>query len=126
MLEWIAAVVQLCQSAVATGKTLIEWKESLLSERERDLLLSAAKDGIFYLSRSDRHGRFVWSHGKQFVDDDPAVTAHYLDAFLKLCSRGLIIHQHNECFRLTGTGFDIARGLVVTIDANTAALIRDH
>jgi len=112
MLEWIAAVVELCNLALAGGKTLREWAASSLTEREREILASAAESGIIIASSSDQTGRFIFTYTRKFFDlNDPAVAAHYLDAFLALCERGLIIHQSGTTFRLSGKAFDIARSL---------------
>lgn len=108
-LDWIMAIAQLCQTAVAAGKTLIDWKDSALSEREKELLRSAAQDGMFHTACSDWYGRHVVTSKRAFGESDPAITAHYLDAFIGLCEKGLIIHQAGTAFRLTGKGFDLAR-----------------
>ena len=111
MLEWIMAFVKLCETAIATGKALQAIQEDQITVKERELLRSAADDGLFHLSYGDLTGKCVWTSTKQFTKDDPAVTAAYLDAFMRLCDRGLIVHQHAELFRLTGQGFEIARRL---------------
>ncbi|HEY2414704.1 MAG TPA: hypothetical protein VGI40_20835 [Pirellulaceae bacterium] len=107
------AIVQLCRSGLAAGKTLKSWHDSALNERERELLVSASRDGIFHLGQNDFDGRFVATNSHEFTDpNDAAVTAHYLDAFISLCERGLILDQNgDDLFRLTGQGFDIGRKL---------------
>lgn len=113
MLDWIMAIVQLCREGIAAGKTLKEWRESQLTDREKELLRAAAKDGLFHLLCDDASGRHVLTATREFSSQsDPAITAHYLDAFIRLCSRGLVIDQGEELFRLTGQGFDLARELV--------------
>ena len=111
MLEWIMAIAELCNRSIAAGKTIATMTDALLSHREKELLISAQLDGMFHAMQSDINGRFVWTSTREFTDQDPAVTAHYLDAFIRLCNRGLVIHQTEEVFRLTGQGFDIARKL---------------
>jgi hypothetical protein len=111
MVDWIMAFVQLCHNAVAAGKFLIEWRANQLTDREIELLRTAAEEGMFQLAYSDHDGLAVLIGNKSFTDTDPAITAKYLDAFMRLCDRGLIIHQDEREFRLTGQGFDLARSL---------------
>lgn len=111
MLEWVGPFIQLCQAAIATGKTIKSVAESALTEKEKELLRSAAEQGIFILSYADQCGRFVFTYKDKFIDTDPAVTAAYLDAFMRLCDRGLIGHERDKTFRLTGQGFELARKL---------------
>ncbi len=103
--------ISLCNGAIATRKIFDQWRANQLTEKERDLLASAAEAGIFILAASDQSGRFVMSYTREFIDSDPAITAKYLDAFLRLCDRGLVQHQGGKTFRLSGQGFDIAREL---------------
>ncbi len=109
MTEWIMGLTQLCAAAVAAGKTLKEWKANQMTDRERELLSAVAEQGNFILSHSDQCGKFVKAGAKTFIDTDPAITAKYIDAFTRLCDRGLIDHQNGNIFRLTGHGFDLAR-----------------
>jgi len=113
MLDWIMAIVELCRAGLAAGKTLKDWHESALNEREREILISASKDGIIHLGQNDFDGRFVATNSREFTDpEDAAVNAHYLDAFISLCNRGLVLDQNGESvFRLTGQGFDLGRKL---------------
>lgn len=113
-LTWIMAIVQLCQQAVATGKTLVSWIPEQLDERERELLIAASHDGLIYLGENDRDGRHVMVHGILYTSpQDAATAAYYVDAFVSLCNRGIIMDQpgSGNKFRLTGKGFDLARGL---------------
>lgn len=109
--EWISAIVALADTAIASGKSLLALPGSQLAERDRELLSSAAGDGQFVVLHSRSEGRYVETAKRRFTDDDPAITAKYLDAFLRLCELGLLIHQNGCTFRLTGQGFDIARKL---------------
>lgn len=109
--EWIMAFISLCQAAIASGKVLVKVKDSQLTVMEKELLRTAADDGQFHLAYDELVGRHVFTNTREFTADDPAVTAKYLDAFTKLCSQGLVVHQHEEIFRLSGQGFDIARRL---------------
>jgi len=79
--------------------------------RPSNALRSAADAGRFDLAYDQLSGKHVCTTAREFTDADPAVTATYLDAFMRLCERGLVVHQHEELFRLSGQGFRIARRL---------------
>lgn len=112
MMQWFMSVKELCNVALATGKTIKTISESVLTQRERELLRSASEDGIFQLACNDIDGKFVFTSKREFTNSqDSAETAHWLDSFVRLCERGLVEHQQGEVFRLTGQGFDIARKL---------------
>lgn len=112
MLEWIVPLATLCNHALSIGKTLKEWHVSALSTREKELLREAAKNGQFQLVQNDFDGKYVVVDGREFTSpDDRAVAAHYRDAFTSLCDRGLIYHEGDVVFSLTGQGFDLARKL---------------
>lgn len=117
MLEWVMPLAQLCNNALSIGKTLKEWHVSALSDREKDLLRSAAKDGQFTLAQNDFDGKYILVESREFTSpDDRAVAAHYRDAFTSLCDRGLIYHEGEDVFSLTGKGFDLARKLAADTD----------
>lgn len=109
--ECVMSLCGLCERAIAAGRTVRRVLARRLSQRERALLVEAADDGVFFVVKSDAFGVHVASSGRQFAEQDPSVTAHYVDAFTSLCARGLIIPQGGRKFRLTGQGFDLARGL---------------
>lgn len=114
--NWIMSIIALCNSAIATGRTVARLSEAMLNKRQKDLLIAASHDGIFQVVYGDRYGKYVFTNSKVFASsDDPAETAHNLDAFIKLCAEGLVEHQDGEMFRLTGQGFDIARKLARSI-----------
>lgn len=108
---WIMVFAKICETALSLGKTLKEWKAAELTDREKDLLRAAATDGQFHLLCNEDDGKHVFTQARQFAGDDRAIAAHYLDAFTSLCNRGLIVHQYDDVFQLTGQGFDIARDL---------------
>lgn len=110
MLEWIMSIASLCNTALSTGRTLKKWHESRLSARERELLKAAADDGRIQLLENDMDGRFVFAGNREFTSsEDAAIAAKYIDAFIRLCRRGLVMHMGDNMFRLTGQGFDIGR-----------------
>lgn len=60
-------------------------------------------------------GTWIRVGSKDFIDEieprDPAVAAHYMDAFRSLCERGFVLHEGDKLFVLTGIGFDRARSI---------------
>lgn len=77
---------------------------------ERELLVAAAIDGLFHIIERQMGSYVLASKGKMFSDQhDPAVAARYLEAFHRLRDRGLVVFEVGQMYRLTGTGFDLAR-----------------
>jgi hypothetical protein len=87
------------------------WKDDQLTEPEKELLILAdAEEGFLYVISTNETGEFVQIGRKSFLDDkEPAVRARALEALEKLFRRGLIRHEGDSLFCLTGTGFDKAR-----------------
>ena len=111
-LELITTLISICKSAIAAGHGLKALANDQLSEREIEILTSGADGGLFQIIRANSVPLlFCNSSGESFSDTDPAVAAHYLEAFRKLCHRGYVVPCDNELFQLSGTGFDIARDL---------------
>ena len=82
-----------------------------LSSEEKDVLIAAAKTGRILLMRIDIHGEWVRAGETDFIQTaDPAFAAKYLEAFYRLINRGLVMAE-DGAFRLSGTGFAVARGL---------------
>jgi hypothetical protein len=50
-----------------------------------------------------------------FDQNDPAISAAAIEALQSLIARGFVRHENGPLFRLTGTGFAIARKLKTTI-----------
>ncbi len=115
MIDIIASLITLCQTALSTGKFIERYKKKKLSDEERELLIAAAQQGTFHiLSVNEIPGAWVRAGGKDFPDTeagDPAVAAGYLEAFRNLCKRSYIVHEGKCLFMLTGTGFEKAREL---------------
>jgi hypothetical protein len=83
-----------------------------LSEPEKEVLIECAQDGELCILTVDAFGSWLRASKKDFFDrTDPAIQARYLEAFESLCKRGYVRHEAGFLFRLTGTGFEMARKL---------------
>jgi hypothetical protein len=93
--------------AIVRGKK----KEVPLSSEEKEVLIAAAKTGKMLLMRVDIHGEWLRAGGTDFFQrEEPAFAAKYLEAFRRLSHRGFVVTE-SGAFRLSGTGFAVARGL---------------
>lgn len=90
-----------------------EYRARAFTEYERALLVAAADSGDFYLLTAQQlPAPIVRAGAATFSDNnDPAVAAHFRDAFKSLIRRGYIEHDAGQHFTLTGEGFDKARSL---------------
>lgn len=120
MLEYAGFLLEVCRSAVKAGKAVMDWLPDKFSSEERELLIAAAQCGKFELHHQEGAGVSVLSDGQPFPAGasgmelaDPMLVAIYLEAFTSLCQKGLIVPESvsNGDFRLTGTGFKLARKL---------------
>ena len=109
----ITAIIAICKTALDGGtKIYAAIRARSLSDRERELLVHASRDGDFYVLRTNMHGSWVRAGTTDFFDlSDRAHQAYYLDAFRSLCQRGFVHHEGGHLFRLTGAGFAKARDL---------------
>jgi len=112
----IVALAALCKLAIDGGnKILEEYKKRKLSEAEKELLITAAKDGEFLIMHVDGPPDWIRVGKKDFgfvpPDGDPAIAAKYQDAFKNLCKRAYIEYDTGILFRLTYAGFEKAREL---------------
>ena len=83
-----------------------------LSQEELELLECAAEQGQIVILSTQQTGEFVSAGSEHFLlDEDPAMAARYLEALDSLCRRGLARHEVEVLYRLTGTGFKIARAI---------------
>jgi hypothetical protein len=113
MIDVVASLVSLCKLAVEGGKIYEEFKRRKLSDAEKELLVTTAEDGEFYIMQVEEAPVWVRAGGKDFMDaDDPAIAAKYTEAFKSLCKRSYIEPDHGNLFRLTSEGFKKARKLV--------------
>jgi hypothetical protein len=83
-----------------------------LSDKEKELLISASKKGEYILIEVDK-GEWIRVNGvKDFQDDnDPAYAELFRDAFNSLIEKGYIRHDGGILYKLTGSGFELARKL---------------
>ena len=92
------------------GKGLWKVFANRFSIAELDLLRAAALKGELLILHVEHLGDWVRVEKKDFIDErDPAVAARYREALMKLTGRGLVHTSEGRLFRLTGTGFDLAR-----------------
>ena len=89
-----------------------EVQKRAFSEPERELMLTAAKSGEFYIMSVEEISAWVRVERKDFCDiSDTAISTKYTDAFKSLCERGYIQHVNGMLFKLTNSGFEKARQL---------------
>lgn len=83
-----------------------------LTHEEQDILAHCAERGEIWQIHVDMFGDWVRSGKMDFFNQqDLGYNAIYNEALDRLCSRGLVKHEGGLLFRLTGTGFRIARSL---------------
>lgn len=72
-----------------------------LSHQAREILDAARNRGEVFLLRSASSGKWVASGSRHFLDPrDPSVTEAYLDGFQELQSKGLLVHDSGNHYRL--------------------------
>jgi hypothetical protein len=82
-------------------------------KEERELMIEASDRGEFYLRKSDSVGTWVAVHQKDYLNvNDPSVQAIYREAFDSLCRKGYIRQEGGILWKLTGSGFLMAKELV--------------
>jgi hypothetical protein len=83
-----------------------------LSDSERAILTACKERGEIRILSVDGYGEWVRADSKDFFEPkDLAHNAQYLEAFHKLVARGFATHEAGFLYRLTGSGFAIARKL---------------
>ncbi len=102
----VAEIIATVTGKQAAGKET----EAKFSTEEKELLIAAAKDGVFHrISVQEIPGYWIRTGVENFVDEnDPVYAAKYLEAFDDLCQRGMISHN-DGLFKLTVSGFEKAR-----------------
>lgn len=106
MLQLIYSVVK---DLASGGK---KWRSRQLSQEEKVILAHCAERGEICQLHADGFGDWVRSGTKDFFNqNDLGYNAIYNEALDRLCSRGLAKHEAGHLFRLTGTGFRIARSI---------------
>lgn len=83
-----------------------------VTQEEKDILGYCAKRGEIWRLHADMFGDWVRSGDHDFSNqNDLGYNAVYNEALDRLCGRGLVKHDGGDLYRLTGTGFKIARSL---------------
>jgi hypothetical protein len=95
---------------------LLKKLKGKLSKEEKEILITASEVGTIIIVNTDQVGKImIVGSGKDkarfFKQDDKAYTARYIEALDNLCIRGLFKKESEKLFKLTGTGFEIARKL---------------
>lgn len=115
----VTSLVAVCQLVLSGGnKAIKEIAKKKLSDTEKELMMTAAKDGEFYVLSADGVPSWLRVDKKDFCDiktQDPAISTKYMYAFKNLCERGYIEHDGGILFRLTHPGFEKARQLAKQI-----------
>lgn len=85
---------------------------SRLTEDEKMILTNALPTGDIYMMRAGQVGDFVRSGRFDFLDpSDQALQSRGVEALDRLMQRGLVRHERNQLYKLTGTGFERASEL---------------
>jgi hypothetical protein len=94
-----------------------------LSSEEIELLIAAEpNNGELFVFKSDEEPPFILAGAHQFRDpSDRAVAAMHLEALRSLISSGLLRHEGDSLYELTGSGFMKARELMRLRDSSDAA-----
>ncbi|MEI7733025.1 MAG: hypothetical protein WCO56_25865 [Verrucomicrobiota bacterium] len=89
--------------------------KSHITPKQKEILIHAADKGDLFIIVVNGFGKWVRS-GEQTLgsNDDPAINAAYIEEFDSLIARRFIEHQKGHYYRLTGKGFNRARGLKET------------
>lgn len=102
------------QALLAVGALVETAAHARLSPAEIEILRNVPSDGTIVL-QDFQVGPYLdlglTTAPPDLNDYDPAGAAHYLDAFESLQRRGLVRHEGNTLYRLTGRGFDLRKGL---------------
>ncbi len=103
----------LCNSSIANGRSLKKWKLHQLASMEREII-RAAYNGTFdfFLKEKDSGFTLILRTGNRYFEEtDSATAAKYIDAFTKLCERGLVrpTDPSGKWFVLSGRGYELAR-----------------
>lgn len=83
-----------------------------LSHQAREILEAARNRGEVFLLRSSGSGKWVASGSRHFFDPrNPAVTEAYLEGFEELQSKGLLVHDSGNHYRLSVRASDLGKWL---------------
>ena len=83
-----------------------------LSLQAKEILEAARNRGEVFLLHSAGTAKWVASGPHHFLDHrNPAVTAAYLEGFQELQSKGLLVHDFGNHYRLAIEGSDLGKWL---------------
>lgn len=83
-----------------------------LSHHAKEILEAARGRGEVFLLRSPSAGKWVASGSHHFFDPrNPSVTAAYLEGFQELQSKGLLVHDSGNHYRLAVGNPELGRWL---------------
>lgn len=87
-----------------------------LTNEEKELIIACGKDGQFLkMSVGNFHSTWIVAGGKNFLnEDEPAYAAIYLEAFERLCAKGIVRFEDGSLFVLTGSGHKLQAELIAT------------
>lgn len=83
-----------------------------LSAQAREILEAARNRGEIFLLRGSGTGKWVASGSRHFFDPrNPSVTASYLEGFRELESKGLIMHDSGNHYRVAVRDSELGKWL---------------
>jgi hypothetical protein len=99
------------RALAALGKPTTSIEHRAFSVEELNILIASARSGeIAILSGTGQ--KFIRAGPETFgVPSDPAVAADYLEALCNLIDRGLVTYDAGVVYKLTGSGFRLARAV---------------
>lgn len=104
----------LCNAALLSDGPVS--KENLTTN-EAELLKCGSKTGRLTIRYDALFGIHITTKDYRFaISSEPYHTAIYLDAFISLCRRGLLLPTATDEFQLTREAYDLARQLPSSAD----------
>ena len=83
-----------------------------LSRQAQEILEAAKGRGEVFLLRSASSGKWVASGSRHFFDPrNPSVSAAYLEGLRELQSKGIVVHDSGNHYRLTVAGPELGKWL---------------
>lgn len=83
-----------------------------LSRQAKEILEASKGRGEVFLLRSAGSGKWVASGSKHFFDPrNPSVTAAYLDGLRELQTKGIVVHDSGNHYRVTVAGQELGKWL---------------
>lgn len=83
-----------------------------LSRQAKEILEAARGRGEVFLLRSASSGKWVSSGSRHFFDPrNPSVTAAYLEGLQELQSKGIVVHDSGNHYRVMVAGQELGKWL---------------